>query len=215
MGDKAGFDDDKLFDIAEVELDNQQSAPELPDSSHIKVFSKDGIAHRVNSSGEEVSLEDTGSNDVTGSLYQLTFARTGSANNKFLGHESNGFDSNKVFAIIPFKSKLASITFSNRRSGVDTDVEVHVVDANATKGCSPSTKVFTWDLDNVRLAHKSDFASSIVFDQGDKVAIFLKDKGTNPDYATVTIYLQVTDNTTGNNSENFSCHLSGSGTTTS
>jgi len=56
MGNKFGFEEDKIQDAAELELDNISSV-DNPDSAHIKVFSKNGIAYSRKSDGTEVNLE--------------------------------------------------------------------------------------------------------------------------------------------------------------
>lgn len=41
MGTKAGFDDDSLFDIADIDMDKRASQPSSPDSSHTKLYVDD------------------------------------------------------------------------------------------------------------------------------------------------------------------------------
>jgi len=70
MGNKAGFDDDKLFDIAEVGLD-KITTPTNPDSAHIKIYGKaDNSIYKLDSNGVEIELADNkkvlvSSNDTT------------------------------------------------------------------------------------------------------------------------------------------------------
>jgi hypothetical protein len=59
MGNKAGFDEDKLFDIGEVELDRLSSTPTVPDTSHEKIYILDsnGHLHRKGNTERETDLE--------------------------------------------------------------------------------------------------------------------------------------------------------------
>ena len=57
MGNKAGFDDDKLFDIAEVDLDRLTGTPDSPDVTHEKIYIKDGQLQRKGNTERETNLE--------------------------------------------------------------------------------------------------------------------------------------------------------------
>lgn len=69
MGTKAGFDDDKLFDIAEVEYDKLSSTPADPESTHKKVYFKsDEEFRQLDSTGSERYVGEKlciSSNDTT------------------------------------------------------------------------------------------------------------------------------------------------------
>lgn len=68
MGNKFGWEDDKLQDVAEVELDNLAATPATPDSSHVTVFSDSSEIYKVDSAsnvryvGEKLTVS---SNDTT------------------------------------------------------------------------------------------------------------------------------------------------------
>ena len=137
---------------------------------------------------------------VVDTMYQLSFIRNGSGQNKWL-HVAINLPSNETFNIIPFKSRLKCITFSNSKSGVDTDVEIWKSSLN--NGPNES-QIFNWQLRDVRIARTSNFPSTITFDPGDKVAIFLDDEGTNSNDIIVTLYLQILEENNSENTENFS-----------
>jgi len=67
MGNKAGLDEDKLFDIAEVGMDRLTSTPDSPDSSHEKIYIKNGHLQRKGNIERETDLEKIriSSNDGT------------------------------------------------------------------------------------------------------------------------------------------------------
>jgi len=57
MGNKAGFNDDQLFDIASVCLDNKQSSPPAtPPTDQTEVYAKDKKIYKKDDSGLEVKI---------------------------------------------------------------------------------------------------------------------------------------------------------------
>jgi hypothetical protein len=139
---------------------------------------------------------------VAAITHQMAFTRNGTFNNSYMSYYEHCISSNQSPAIVPWKSKLIGISFTNRNYSIDVDVEVLKADAN--NGTSPLTKVLDWELRDVRVASKTSFESNIVFNTGDKIAIYVRDKGTNPHDGVVVLYLQVAaDATNGEYYENF------------
>ena len=132
--------------------------------------------------------EPGGGGGLGGRLFDITFENPSSIGGDWL--QLGGFPSNETPHVMPFAGKLVGITFSNKESNADTELEVRVVNEGA--GNSPYSTLFTWVIDNARTARKTDFASEVTFTKGDKIAIFAKQRGdTDPSQVKVTMYLTV------------------------
>ena len=164
------------------------------------VLVNDGTSDLTSSEGLTHLRKFQITNSVVDTMYQLNFIKNGSSQNRFL-HVAVNLPSNTTFNIIPFKSELKCITFSNANSGVDTDVEIW---KSALNNGPNETQVFNWQLRDVRIARTSNFSSPITFEPGDKVAVFLDDEGTNSNNAMVTLYLQILEENSNEDIENFS-----------
>jgi len=136
-----------------------------------------------------VSGEATGIGSIPGKTYQISYGNSGVTSNKWLevGH---GNPSNQSPHVLPFSSQLIAMTFSNKNPGISCDVEVYV--AASGVGASPITNVITWQLRNVRVGRRTDvIASGISFTPGQKVAIYVRNQGSNPQDTVVNMYLQI------------------------
>ena len=63
---------------------------------------------------------------------------------------------------------------------------------------------FEWQIRNARTARKTNFATDIIFDAGDKIGIYVADQGTDLSSVTVTLYFAVIDDTEGEVIDNYS-----------
>lgn len=148
-----------------------------------------------------VDKPSSGTTGLSNITYDFAFLRNGKAKNTWLSLYEHTIVSYYSPAIIPWKSKLTGITFSNNNYGADTDIMVFV--SNAGSGHSFSL-VYTWEIQNSRIAYKTDFLSDIIVDAGDKVAVYVRDQGTDTKDPVIKLYFNVTeDATTGSGSENF------------
>ena len=138
-------------------------------------------------------------------MFELTFENPSSIGGDWL--QLGGFPSNETPHVVAWDCKLVALTFSNKESGADTELEIQVV--NEGNGNSPSPTVFTWILDDVRTARKTDFSPDVTFSKGDKIAIFAKQRG-DKDPAQVkmimTLFVTAADET--NNIEDWSGTIS-------
>lgn len=139
---------------------------------------------------------------LTNITHQLTFIKAGGTSNSWLklyGEKSSDITP----GIIPWNSKLTGITFSNAKDGADVGIKIFVVAED--DGSGPLTTMYTWTLNNCRVARKTNFSTDIVFDAGDKVAIFADDIGDNPEDVTVVLYFVVVGGAIiGEHSEDYS-----------
>ena len=142
---------------------------------------------------------------IIGGLYQMIFSVNGIIKNAWFDQGADNVQSNSSFAITLARSKVVAFTFTNKRTGVDVDIEIH----STPEGISATVQQdleFTWSLTNVRSARKSNFGTDIIFEGGDKIGVFSNDVGgTTPNDALFIIFLQylednseeVIDNTSG------------------
>lgn len=149
-----------------------------------------------------------GSSGLVGCLHQMSFVENYYANNKWLSYYDDSIISNETHAILPWKSELVGISFTNKQCGVDTDIKIWSVAEGDS--CSPQNLDFMWELRNVRIARKTNL-SNVIFDAGDKISIYLKDRGTNPRRVVVKLYFKILEDINEEAYENYCCHL-GTGT---
>jgi hypothetical protein len=143
-----------------------------------------------------------GGGGLVGSLHQMVFNEYGTAQNEWLEYYGDSKYSNNSHGIMPFQSKLVAITWSCKTA--DADVEISVYSTPEGGGVSPKTLDLQWSLVNKRVARKTNFGSDIIFDAGDKVAIYVRDTGTNPQSVTVVLYFEILTINSEENGENFS-----------
>lgn len=114
---------------------------------------------------------------AVGKLFEIPFQRNGSVSNDWL--LTDDLPTNSTPIIIPFDSELVGLTFSNSDETSKTELEFRCVAEGG--GAGPSILKYTWILDNVRTARKSNFVSPVTFSQGDMVAVFAKKRGAQQD----------------------------------
>lgn len=170
-----------------------------PENQH---FEASGFASK-NVRDAIVESKDT----VVGKTFHQCFVRSGSGQNRWIGNEDSSVTSSESPQPLPWDSTLVAMTFTNSRSGADQDVEVW----SAPLGSGNSkTKKYDWQLNNnKRAAVKNDI--SIDFNAGDKVAIYIQDRGTNTRDPVVCLYFKIRTNAVKDESEDWSGDFSGGG----
>lgn len=143
-----------------------------------------------------------------GATIQLSFIDNGSNTNEWLKLYGENIPSSQTFGILPFDCKLIGITWSNRYPNRDTEVELWV---SGEGDGTIKTRVYSLPIIDKRYIYKTDFDPEILFDAGDKVGVYAKDTGSNPNDVVVTLYFRVTSNDTGSGGENFSGNFAGGG----
>jgi hypothetical protein len=159
------------------------------------------------------TVEDNSAGSGLGGMtHQLAFVKNGSAKNTWLSLYENGISSNVSPAIMPWKSKLIGISFTNKKDNADPTIKIYIADEG--DGNSPLTKMFEWDLTSARVARKTNFTSDIIFDAGDKIGVFIADEGGDAQDPVVVLYFRVEDDAINEEStENYSDNFSLGGTT--
>lgn len=167
----------------------------------VNILNFEGNVSVVDETNGKVTIAVGGTNSLVGGLHQMTFLDDDSGvKEKWLGYYEDGIASSEINGIMPWKSKLVGITFSNRDTGIDQDVKIYSTPEGG--GYTPKTLDFSWTLSNIRIARKTDFVTDIIFDVGDKIAVFLKDTGTDANRPVIKLYFQIIDGTTSSGSEN-------------
>jgi len=145
----------------------------------------------------------TGGGGSVGSVLSFSFFEEEETSNKWLNHTEDE-SSNEVPAVIPYDCELSSITYSNHNAGTDTDIQIW----RAAEGAANSdSKILTWSLVNARTARKNSFSPAVTFSAGDKVAVYLKDTGVNPNAPMIILHMKITAVNSGTNIENYSAHF--------
>lgn len=139
---------------------------------------------------EDPTNPDSVRDDMIGSMYQFYFGDEAKVKNKWLNLCSTwGTSSDASPAIIPWKSRLVGITFSNKKRDVDCNVDVF---AGMEDGNGYTDRhILSWELRDVRAARKTDITDNIIFEAGEKVGVFLADKGGDPERPVVTLYFHI------------------------
>ena len=178
--------------------------PQNPTNGMYAIDSSDGLFKVYNETKSKwIPLEDF-AETVKGSLDVYTFMEGGSASNEWLEYCDNSINSDETPAILPFDAKLIACTYTNKKDDTDTDIQVY----KAAEGSgSSSSRVTTFEVRNKRVARFSDF-NAIQFQAGDKLSVFLRDKGGNPDDVVVKLYFLITNFNKENAGENYSSDFS-------
>jgi len=134
--------------------------------------------------------------------HQMVFGEYGDASNKWLELYGDSRFSNQTLGVMPFKSKLIGITFSNRYSSRSTDIKIYSTPEGG--GYTPKTLDLTWSISSKRTARKTIFATDIIFDAGDKIGVYAADTGSNPYDVAVILYFVVIDEITSEGGESWS-----------
>jgi len=137
---------------------------------------------------------------ASGGIFHASFLNESTTKNRWLEYAEDRSCSEVPF-IVPWNSRLIGITFINKESNRDTDVRIYR--ANQSQGRS-DTLIHTWSVRDARTARKTIFASDIEFAAGDKVAVYLKDAGSDPKAPMIVLYFERIDELTSDFSEDYS-----------
>ena len=120
------------------------------------------------------AIVDSGNPILAGTL---GFEKNNLCRNKWLG-----FGSSKSSNVIPYVSpcpmRITALTFANAINGADTDIEIY----------KNGTKIYTWEVLDKRWAWKTEGLHALTFETGDRIGIYLSDRGTDPRNVIVTLH---------------------------
>jgi len=153
-----------------------------------------------------VTLKSGGGISSLGGIHQLVALNKGTKQNKWTCIYGTKGASNEIHPPMPWKSQLVGLVFYNKERGADVDIEIYVAPEGG--GSTPVTQVFKWELDNARVARKTNFSTPIIFDAGDKVGVYFKDAGKNPKDSRCILYFKIIEETEEESKENYSGNFS-------
>lgn len=136
----------------------------------------------VEMSQSEKDAVDDDANDIANVSVAgtLAFEKSGYCRNRWLGFGSSK-SSNSIPYIAAHRMVITAITFSNATNSVETDIEIY----------RNGLKIHTWEVRNKRWAWKAQGLHTVTFDPGDKVGVYLRDKGTDPRHVIVTLHYTI------------------------
>lgn len=128
-------------------------------------------------------------NPKIGDVVSYSFTDNGlNIRNRWLTYMGND-RSNKNPAIVTYKSKLQSVYFSNATDNILIQIQIH--------GMTDGDSLLKYSLYAMNRSFNKIMTDNIIFEQGEKVAIFLKDANgeniTFPSNVTLRLDMQVID----------------------
>lgn len=152
-------------------------------------------------------ISSTNNETALGRTFTIGFAHSSSSvGNAWLRQESqdSGASSDVVPAVMPFPCKLIAATYANASRNTDCDVQLW----SSAVGADPNVnkvKFHEFLIRNDRTAVETDFgASDIHFARGERIAVYLRDRGGNSNHPVVELTFLITDGTTANITDTFS-----------
>lgn len=144
--------------------------------------------------------------ELVGSLFQIEFTNGGNTSNTWLAVSDSNLSGNQTPWTACFPCRLAGLSFSNRNTGADLDMEIHV--AREGDGNS-STLEYTWSIVNGRTAFKTDIPTTeLVLDPGDKVSVYAAGAGGSGRDVWLGVFWEIVSRTTSEGVENWSGSIS-------
>lgn len=160
------------------------------------------VAEDTQSAIEEVK------NSSVSSLIQFEYWNNGTSSNTWLNTAGSPLPSNTVPRIVPVKSKLVGVTFTNANDGVDLDIRVNIAKVNQALTLD---RTIVYEVRNMRTYRSFNFNEDnedLILDPGDKVSVYINDVGGNPNDPVTTLYLKTLEEDSTTTSENFSSSFS-------
>lgn len=143
-------------------------------------------------------------------IYPLRFVKDSTSSNYFVGNDDSGVSSQYVPEIVPVDSIIFLATFYNRRTGVDLDAQFLAAPMGTPNNAAVT--IINWQIRNKRGVCA---CFSVQVNACDKIALFVKDQGTNPTDPRFTLWLKPVNADCIAGSENLSPHFPSTGGTTS
>lgn len=138
---------------------------------------------------------------AVGAVFVLPFSTDGNVQNAWLDFTGNNILTNATPSVMAFRSQLIALTFSNdsKSSTVGLDFEIYrtpeTVEPTVTQDL-----LFTWVVLNARTGRKTNFATDVIFDAGDKIGMFARKTASAGSNVIVTMFMRVLEE---NNEEVF------------
>lgn len=130
-------------------------------------------------------------------LYTVNFRSNGTASNEWMDVAGCGERSDEVPAILPFASTMIGFTYSWRDR--NDEAGIRLFRAAATANNNSATLVYSLNISNRRCGSVS---TNVSFSAGDKIAMYLQDRGGDPRDPFFAFYFVPTATTFANVSDN-------------
>jgi hypothetical protein len=140
-------------------------------------------------------------NDGAGALLQPVFVYGGNAENKWLRYSENNLETTEDTPfVVPYDCKLIGITFTNKKSDGDGDLEIYkaLKDFGATRSL-----VYTYSITDSKVSLDTSISGGPTFAAGDKISLFMDKTGQKTEKVGVTLYLLTTNMDGTINSEQY------------
>lgn len=138
---------------------------------------------------------------LVGLMYTHSFVKNGRARDTWVDNTSNGIVSNQSPHTVVWRSQLVGLSFSCSRRNTDVDLEFYV--SKEGNGNSEDPAFLIWEIRDKRVLRKTDFISNIILDEGDKLAVFARDQGTDLRDLELTTYWTVLEENEEEAGENY------------
>lgn len=173
--------------------------PSSPADGYIAIDETDGLFKVYNETKSKWIPLDDFYETPKGGVFKLSFYLDSIAFNNWLIYHSELTTSNETPAVLPFDAKFIGATYSNEDPGTDFDIEIY----RAADGDGNSASlVETFSVSNARVARTTNVTKH-QFYAGDKIAVFIRDQGTNPDEPVVDLWFRITDDKEEASVENY------------
>lgn len=180
--------------LEDAVIDDNTTAPD-------GIWSSSKIAEYVDS---EISNVATGIVSLVGKTFDVGFAaNSNKASRMWLSQQTadTGQSSNKVPFVIPWDSRLISITFINASDDKSTSVELWKTEYSYEPKANKEL-VYTLNISNARSAVEQNFGpADVLFSAGDYAAVYID--GDRLDHPLVQLTFMVISGTTNNKSDSF------------
>ena len=128
--------------------------------------------------------------EALGAVFVLPFSTDGILQNSWMDFTGNNILTDQTPSVMAFKSKLIALTFSNDSPTVGLDFEIYRVPETVEPSVTQDL-MFTWSITNSRTGRRSNFATDIIFEAGDKIGLYARKIGDTGRNVIVSMFMQV------------------------
>jgi hypothetical protein len=175
------------------------------------MISFDNSTNGFMANNTQAAIEEAKTSSAS-SIISREFSNNGTSINAWLNNAESSVPSNTAPFMVPFDCILVGVSFTNGSNEVYLDIEIGISKFNES---SVIDRTLVCELRNVRTWLKSNFTggAGLTLTAGDKIGVYIRDKGGKPNDPVVTLYFKTTAETlqtkTENHASSFSTSLHG------
>ncbi len=128
--------------------------------------------------------------EALGAVFVLPFSTDGNFQNSWMDFTGNNILTNATPSVMAFRSKLIALTFSNDSISGTIDFEIYRVPETVEPSVTQDL-MFTWSVVTSRTGRRTNFATDVIFEAGDKIGIYGRKIGSAASNVIVTMFMQV------------------------